>query len=93
MEETKLTDSEQERHEIIRSCIDGDITNKEASVKLGLKVRQVQRIKRAVEKEKEKGVVHKSKGKFPPNVTSDTVLTSAHPFLPPKISIFTNNNH
>ena len=73
MEETKLTDSEQERHEIIRSCIDGDITNKDASVRLGLKVRQVQRIKRAVEKEKEKGVVHKSKGKFPPNVTSDTV--------------------
>ena len=52
MEETKLTDSEQERFEIIRSCIDGDITNKDASVRLGLKVRQVQRIKRAVEKEK-----------------------------------------
>ena len=84
MEETKLTDSEQERHEIIRSCIDGDITNKDASVRLGLKVRQVQRIKRAVEKEKEKGVVHKSKGKVPPNLTLDTVAQKVTTFFEQK---------
>lgn len=84
MEETKLTASEQERFEVIRSCIDGDITNKEASTRLGLKIRQVQRIKRAVEKEKEQGVVHKSKGKVPPNAASDTVVKKVIDFFKEK---------
>jgi len=47
--ETKLTTTEQERYDTIRSCIDGEITNKEASIRLGLKVRQVQRIKLVVD--------------------------------------------
>lgn len=81
MEETKLTDSEQERHEIIRSCIDGDITNKEVSVRLGLKIRQVQRIKRSVEKEGTRGVVHKSKGQAPPNATLDSVVKKVISFF------------
>ena len=84
MEETKLTDSEQERYDVIRSCIDGDITNKEASVRLGLKIRQVQRIKRVVEKEKEKGVIHKAKGKVPPNATSDTITKKVTMFFEQK---------
>lgn len=74
MEEIQLTDYEQERYDIIRSCIDRDITNKEASTRLGLKVRQIQRIKRAVEKEGKSGVVHKSKGQISSNAT-DHVIT------------------
>ena len=50
MEENKLTARERERFDVIRSRIDEDITNMEASVRLGLKIKQVQRIKRAVEK-------------------------------------------
>lgn len=84
MEETKLTALEQERYDIIRSCIQGDITNKEASVRLGLKVRQVQRIKRAVEKENEDGVVHKSKGRTPYNKTDDETILKVTTFFEEK---------
>ena len=73
MEEIQLTASEQERYDTIRDCIDGNITNKEASVRLGLKIRRVQEIKRAVEKNGREGVVHGSKGKNPPNITPSSV--------------------
>lgn len=81
MEKIKLTASEQERYDVIRSCIDGDITNKEASIRLGLKVRQIQRIKRTVEKEEELGVVHKSKGRTSPNATNKATAKKAVDFL------------
>jgi hypothetical protein len=84
VEKIKLTASEQERYDIIRSCLDKDITNKEASVRLGLKVRQIQRIKRAVEKEEKKGVIHKSKGQTPPNATSNITVEKATAFLKKK---------
>lgn len=84
MEEIILTALEQERYDIIRSCIDGDITNKEASVRLGLKIRQVQNIKRAVEKEGREGVVHKSKGQTPPNATDDAKIKKVTAFFEEK---------
>lgn len=84
MEKTKLTPLEQERYDIIRSCIDSDITNKEASARLGLKVRQIQRIKRVVEVEKEGGVIHKSKGQTPPNATDDTTIKKVVSFFKEK---------
>jgi hypothetical protein len=71
VEKIILTDREQERYDIIRSCIGGDITNKEASIRLGLKTRWVQKLKHAVEKNGMKGIVHKSKGQTPPNATSN----------------------
>jgi len=73
VEEIKLTDLEQERYDIIRSCIDQNITNKEASIRLGLKVRQVQRIKRAVEERDRGGAVHKLKGQTPSNTTPNII--------------------
>src|SRR3989338_6917181 len=81
MEEIKLTAREQERYDVIRSCIDRDITNKEASVRLGLKVRQVQRIKRSVEEGEANGVVHKSKGQPPPNATPDAIVKKVTAFF------------
>jgi hypothetical protein len=84
VEEIKLTVSEQERYEVVSSCIDGDITNKEASVRLGLKVRQIQRIKCAIEKDGKKSAVHKSKGQAPPNVTSDTITKKVVAFFEKK---------
>ena len=60
--EIKLTTPEQERYDTVRSCIDRDITNAEASARLGLKVRQVQNLKRAVEKNGESGILHGSRG-------------------------------
>ncbi len=81
MDEIKLTAYEQERYDIIRSCIDADITNKEASIRLGLKIRQVQNIKRVVEKEGKKGVIHKSRGCMPPNATDNTTVKKVLTFL------------
>lgn len=82
----KLNAEEKERYDIIRSCIDGDITNKEASIRLGLSVRQVQRIKRSVEKNKEEGAVHGAKGKSSSNATSSAVTTKV-------IAFFKNKKH
>lgn len=84
MEKIKLTASEQERYDIIRSCIDGDIANKEASIRLGLKVRQIQRIKRAVEKEEMKGVIHKFKGRISSNATDKATVKKVVDFLKQK---------
>ena len=84
MEEIKLTVSEQERYDVIQSCIDANITNKEASVRLGLKIRRIQEIKRAVEKDGKKGVVHGSKGKSPDNATSGAVIKKVNTFFDQK---------
>lgn len=61
--EIKLTPLEQERYDIVRSCIDCDITNAEASARLRLTVRQIQRLKRSVEKDGEQGILHGSRGR------------------------------
>lgn len=84
MEETKLTALEQGRYDIIRSCIEGDITNKEASVRLGLKIRRVQELKRAVEKEGRSVVVHKSKGRASGNVTDEATVQKVVAFFKEK---------
>ena len=84
MEEYKPTAREQDRFDVIRSCIDGDITNKEASVRLGLKVRQIQRIKRAVEKEDARGVIHKLKGRISGNATPDIIAEEVTTFFEKK---------
>ena len=84
MEEIKLTPPEQERYDTVRSCIDGEITNKEASVRLGLKIRWVQMLKRSIEKDGKKGVIHKSKGHAPPNITSDIVIGKVVSFFEQK---------
>lgn len=84
MAEIKLTASEQDRYDTIRDCIDGNITNKEASIRLGLKIRRVQEIKRAVEKNDRGGAVHGSKGKNPPNITPNTVSKKVTEFFEQK---------
>lgn len=84
MENIKLTDREQERYDVIRSCIGGDITNKEASVRLGLKIRQIQNIKRAVLREDRKGVVHKSKKQISGNTTDKNVIKKITAFFEQK---------
>jgi transposase-like protein len=73
MQETKLTASEEERYDIIRACIDRDITNQEASVKLGVNKRQVQRLKRRVESNGKQGVVHGLKGHTAHNATNEKI--------------------
>jgi len=84
MEEIDLTDSEQIRYDTIRDCIDCNITNKEASIRLGLKIRWVQMLKRSIERDGKKGAVHGSKGQAPPNATSDTITKKVAAFFEQK---------
>jgi len=81
MEKTKLNTYEQDKYDTIRSCSDGDITNKEASIRLGISIRQIQRLKRAVEEYGEQGIIHGLKGKVAHNVTNEIVVSKVTNFL------------
>jgi len=84
MTDKKLTPEERERYEIIHTCITGEVTNAVASARLGLTIRQVQRLKRLVEKEGEAGVVHGNRGRTPDNATSTATVTTVVSFLKKK---------
>ena len=79
--ETKLTPLEQERYDIVRSCIDQDITNAEAAARLRLTVRQTQRLKRAVEKHEEQGVLHGNRGRTSNRATHPETASAAVTYL------------
>lgn len=79
-----LTEKELERYDIIRGCIDRDYTNKEAAIRLGLSVRQVQKIKHAVRTQGLSGVRHGLIGSEPRNKTSKGVTTQVTAFLAQK---------
>lgn len=80
MEHT-LTPLEQERFDCIRSCIDRDITNAEAAARLGLKIRQVQKLKRAVERDGEVGIVHGNRGRPSNHATHPETVSAAVDYL------------
>lgn len=63
MADTKLTEGEQEKAEILTAAIEGKITNSHAAKQLRLSIRQVQRAKAAIRKSGTKAIVHKLKGK------------------------------
>jgi hypothetical protein len=58
-----MTQQELKRLHIVRKAIDRAITQVEAADIIGICLRQVQRITRAVRLEGDKGVIHKSRGK------------------------------
>lgn len=84
MTEGKLTDGDRERFDIIRTCIDGDLTNAEAAARLGLKVRQIQNLKRAVKKYGEIGIVHGNRSREPHNATDSQTIKTMVAFLKKK---------
>lgn len=86
MEENNLTDREKYRYDIIRSCIDRDITNKEAGDRLGLRIRQIQMLKRAVEGVGVQGIIHGLKYKPAHNSTNAETVKKVTTF-------FKNNKH
>jgi len=79
--EINLTQLEQERYDIIRLCIDRDITNAEAAARLGLKVRQVQNLKRAVERHDEQGILHGARGRTSNRATHPGITSMAIAYL------------
>lgn len=84
MKKIVLTASLQERYDTICSCSRGDITNKEAAYRLGLEIRQVQRLKRACEKDGEKGLVHGLKGTVAHNAVDKVTAKKIVDFLKEK---------
>ena len=79
--EISLTPLEQERYDIIRTCIDRDITNAEAAARLGLKVRHVQNLKRAVEKNGKRGIVHGNRGRVSNHATHPETASAVLAYL------------
>jgi len=54
---------EQTRYEVIKDSLKGKIKVKEASIMLGISLRQIYRLRRRVKKEGIKGIVHKLRGR------------------------------
>ena len=79
--QTSITPPEQERYDIIRACIDRDITNAEAGARLRLTIRQIRRLKRAVEKNGEQGVIHGNRGRTSNHATHPETAYAAIEYL------------
>ena len=84
MTDSTLTPFERERYDIIRSCIEKDTTNAIAAARLGVSIRQVQKLKRAVERRGEHGVVHGNRGRKPTHATDQKTIDSVIVFLKKK---------
>ncbi len=82
--EPALTPEERERYDCIRACIDGDLTNAEAAARLGLTVRQTQRLKRSVEKNGEQGIIHGNRGKASKTAVDQKTVATVVAFLKKK---------
>ena len=69
-----LNDKEEKDATTIKMLVDGEITRKEASLKLGKSLRQVDRIKKIYLEKGKNGLIHKNRGKKNPNKISDTII-------------------
>jgi len=79
--EIKLSPLQQERYDCIRSCIDRDITNTEASARLRLTIRQIRRLKRAVEKYGTQGILHGNCGRVSNRATHPETASAVVTYL------------
>lgn len=57
-----LTQKDMNKYDVIQKTINGGLINKEAAVKLNLSVRQIQRLKKELDKNGISGIIHKSRG-------------------------------
>lgn len=69
-----LNDSERKKYETIGKVINGEMTRKEASVELGLSLRQIDRLKRIYVTKGEIGFIHGNKGKANPKKKDDSLI-------------------
>ena len=68
-----LNEKEQRKFNIIKKVVDKQITKKEASTKLELSIRQINRLIIKYNLENEKGFIHKNKGKTSNKKISDVI--------------------
>ena len=73
MEGLTLSTKEQNRLHILNGVLERHWTMKEAAPLLGVSERQGWRVLAAYRKEGARGVVHKNRGRVPPNATSETI--------------------
>lgn len=69
-----LNDEERKKYETIEELINGSITRKDASTKLNLSLKQIDRLKNKYYLEGEAGFIHKNRGKNNPNKLSDDLI-------------------
>ena len=84
MEDILLTPEDRERCDIIHSCITGKITNAIAAARLTLTIRQVQRLKRSVEKYGDYGILHGNRSRTPWNAINAATKRAVISFLKKK---------
>ena len=70
---TDLNERETEKLIAIKKVLVGEYTKKEASVSLGLTIRQIDRLINKLKDEGEKGFVHKNRGKESKRKISDEI--------------------
>ena len=69
-----LNEKERKRYTTIEKVIKGNMTRKEASVELGLSLKQIDRLKRIYYTESECGFMHKNRGKNNLNKTGNNII-------------------
>ena len=62
-----LNEKERKTYQIITKVVNGEIKRKEASIELGISLRQIDRLKIIYHSEGEEGFIHKNRGKSKPN--------------------------
>ncbi|MEG2380040.1 MAG: ISNCY family transposase [Bacilli bacterium] len=69
-----LNEKELEKYNSIKKIINGDISRKEASINLGLSLKQIDRLKNIYRIKGEVGFIHKSRGKDNPHKTNADMI-------------------
>lgn len=83
-----MSSRELTRHEIIKELVDGKINGTDASLKLELSIRQIERLKKKVRDGGAKGLIHGSRGKSGNRKIDPEIITKAKELLKEKYSDF-----
>lgn len=77
-----MNDNERKKYEVIGKVIKGKMTRKEASIELGLSLRQIDKLKRKYVAGGETGFIHGNRGKDNPNKKDDKLVNELEELLP-----------
>lgn len=83
-----MSSKEITRYEIIKDLVDNKINGTEASLKIGLSVRQIKRLKKKVKDGGAKGLIHKSRGKSGNRKIDDKIIEKIRNLLKGRYSDF-----
>lgn len=69
-----MNDNERKKYEVIDKVIKGEMTRKEASIELGLTLKQIDRLKKIYITDGETGFIHGNRGRANPNKKEDSLI-------------------